>query len=85
MPPADEVPAELLAWDSDFWGIRIARRRIQEIAEVVAGSEILALAAEGDQTDGFVVVGALDRLGQRLVHGDGDRVLGSRAANVSHQ
>src|SRR5207249_6312831 len=55
--------------------------------EVVPGSEVLALACEGDYADGFVARGALDRFGERGVHGDGDRVapLGPRQRDREHR
>jgi hypothetical protein len=56
----------------------IALRRLEEIGEVVARGEILALAADGDHPDRRIVRGALDRVGKRRIHGDGDRVAALR-------
>ena len=48
--------------------------RLEEIAEIIPGGEVLALTLDGDQADGGVVRGAFDRVGQRRIHGNGNRV-----------
>jgi hypothetical protein len=53
---------------------RVAREGVEEIAEVVAGGKVLALAADGDQADCGIARGALERLGQSGVHRDRDRI-----------
>ncbi len=52
----------------------VARKLGHEVAEVVSGGEVLALSAQRDEAEALVARRALERIGQRGVHGDGDRV-----------
>ena len=67
--------------------LAVARDGFQEIGEVVAGREILTLAAEGDQADGFVDRGLFHRVRERCVHCDGDGIapLGARKHDRKHR
>ena len=47
----------------------------QKIADVVAGGEDAALAADDKRADARVALGLIEGLDQRLVHRAGDRVL----------
>ena len=71
---AEEAP------DRDI-GVAARRRHfVEEIGEVIAAREILALALERDKADVRVVRRSLDRIGEGGIHGDGDRIapLGTR-------
>ncbi len=52
----------------------VAWHRIKEIGEVVSGGEILAFAADRDDPRFTVFPGAGDCVGERGVHGHGDRI-----------
>ena len=54
--------------------LEIARRRVEEIGEVIARSEILAFAAQRDQADRNDRRGAFDRVREGGIHGDCDRI-----------
>ena len=60
--------------------------RVEEVGEVVAGGKILAFAAMVMTRIAVVARGAIDRVGQRGIHGDGDRVapLGSGQGDRQH-
>jgi hypothetical protein len=47
---------------------------LEEVREIVAGGEVLALAAEGDQADGRIRARLLDRVRECGVHRDRYRI-----------
>jgi transaldolase len=49
-----------------------------EIAEVVAGGEVLSFATERDQANIVIASGAFDGIGECCIHGNGDRVASIR-------
>jgi len=54
--------------------VRAGGRLVEEVLEVVAGSEAVGLAVDEDHAHLRVGLGRLDRIGHRLVHVGGDRV-----------
>ena len=63
-----------------------SRRQLgHEVAEVVAGREVLAFAAEGDQPKRIVVRSGFEGVGKRGVHGHGDRVAALRPGKGDRQ
>ena len=63
-----------------------AGARLQEIGEVVAGGEVLALAADGDHSDAVVIFGRCSIASARArVHGDSDRVAPFRPSERDRQ